>query len=176
MREIAVVLVAASSALVSGQTGARASSLPLASDMPVIEHAEIILGPDGTKDRAFLTIWNGTPEEKSITGLRIAGYGRIALVQAGRTQVDRYTSDIDDMVLTVPSNSEMYMKPNTLFFSIERVGELPGTVEIEVEIDNRYTIKSIAALKPTGLQHYKPPPRRSQRPVRLTARNASVLP
>ena len=51
MREIAVVLVAASSALVSGQTGARASSLPLASDMPVIEHAEIILGPDGTKDR-----------------------------------------------------------------------------------------------------------------------------
>ena len=84
MREIAVVLVAASSALVSGQTRARASSLPLASDMPVIEHAEIILGPRATKDRAFLTIWNGTSEEKSITRLRIAGYGRIALVQAGR--------------------------------------------------------------------------------------------
>lgn len=150
MREIAVVLVAAFSALVSGPTCALASSLPLASDVPVIEHAEIILGPDGTKDRAFLTIWNGTPEEKSITGLRITGYGRIALVQAGRTPADRYTSDIDDMVLTVPSNSEVYMNPSTVFFSIGRVAELPGTVEIEVEIDNRYTIKSIAGLKPSG--------------------------
>lgn len=63
MREIAVVLVAAFSSL-SGPTGARASSPPLASDVPVIEHAEIILGPRGTKDRAFLIIWNGTPEEK----------------------------------------------------------------------------------------------------------------
>lgn len=79
MREIARVLVAAFSSL-SGPTSARASSLPLASDVPVIEHAEIILGPRGTKDRAFLTIWNGTSEEKSITRLRIAGYGRIALV------------------------------------------------------------------------------------------------
>ena len=149
MREIAVVLVAAFSAL-SGPTGARASFPPLASDVPVIEHAEIILGPRGTKDRAFLIIWNGTSEEKSITCLRIAGYGRIALVQAGRTPADRYTSDIDDMVLTVPSNSEVYMKPNTVFFSIERVGELEGTVEIEVEIDNSYTIKSIVALKPSG--------------------------
>lgn len=54
------------------------------------------------------------------------------------------------MILTVPSNSEVYMKPNTVFVSIERVGELPGTVEIEVETDNSYTIKSIVALKPSG--------------------------
>lgn len=73
MREIAVVSVAAFSTLVSGPTYALASSLPLASDVPVTEHAEIILGPDGTNDRAFLTIWNGTPEEKLVTGLRITG-------------------------------------------------------------------------------------------------------
>lgn len=150
MRQIAVVLVAAFSALVSGPTDTRASSPPLSSDELVIEHAEIILGPGGNQDRAFLTIWNGTPEEKSITGLQITGYGRIVLVQGGMTPADRYTSDVDDMVLTVPSNSEVYMKPNTVFFSIERVGELSNTVEIEVEIDNRYTIKSIAALKPSG--------------------------
>lgn len=54
------------------------------------------------------------------------------------------------MVLTVPSNSEVYMNPNTVFFSIGRVAELPGMIEIEVEIENRYTIKSIAALKPSG--------------------------
>ncbi|WP_312415178.1 hypothetical protein [Shinella sp.] len=63
MREIVVVLVAAFSALF-GPTGARASFPPLASDVPVIEHAEIVLGPRGTKDRAFLIIWNGTSEEK----------------------------------------------------------------------------------------------------------------
>lgn len=50
------------------------------------------------------------------------------------------------MILTVPSNSEVYMKPNTVFVSIERVGELPGMVEI----DKSYTIKSIVALKPSG--------------------------
>ena len=53
MREIAVVLVAAFSALVSGPTCALASSLPLASDVPVIEHAEIILGPRGPRIGLF---------------------------------------------------------------------------------------------------------------------------
>lgn len=52
MREIVVVLVAAFSALF-GPTGARASFPPLASDVPVIEHAEIVLGPRGPRIGLF---------------------------------------------------------------------------------------------------------------------------
>ena len=145
MREIALVLVAASSALAPGQTIA-----PLTSKVPVIEHAEIILGADGSEDQAFLTIWNGMSEEKSISDVRINGYSQIKLVQAGRVPAERYTTDVDDMALAIPSNSEVYMNPNTVFFSIKRLAEPGGTVEVELEIDNRYTIKSIAAVKASG--------------------------
>ncbi|MEP1978679.1 copper chaperone PCu(A)C [Hyphomonas sp.] len=111
-----------------------------------VEHAELLI-PDDDAAEAYLTIWNGSQTQVSLTSVRSELFGRVTIVQtefsSGKTR-----ELPADRVLPIPGHAELSMRWNGVRLRLDQPASLPpdrtrssltlvfesGT-ELEVEAD-----------------------------------------
>lgn len=102
----------------------------------MVEHAELVLGPEGVSDSLYLTIYNGTGRDVAIADIAVAGYADATLVR--RTNGFRGSEEVtlSDAFLVIPRKAELDMGKDTLFISLKRNARLPRSVMMTITFDD----------------------------------------
>lgn len=110
----------------------------------VVEHAELVLSPEGIPDTAYLTIYNGTANPVSVTRVTASGYNSAAVVKRSQHLFGFEEVAVDDADLAIPAMSELEMSQDAVFVTMERDRELPESVTITVGFDDG-SLRSVPA-------------------------------
>lgn len=116
-------------------SGVNATHLPDYPDVTV-EHAELLPGPSGIPDTAYLTIYNGTGSPVSVTQVTARGYGSVAVVKRSLHLFGYEEVVAEDADLIIPAKSELEMGQDSVFITMDKDGETPDTVTITIGFDN----------------------------------------
>lgn len=112
-----------------------AAHLPDYPDVTV-EHAELVVSPGGVSDSAYLTIYNGTGSEVSITNVTADGFLRAEIVKRGTHMFGYEEVVAEDADLIISRKSELDMGRDAIFITMERNGELPDKVTMTIGFDD----------------------------------------
>ncbi|KQZ59759.1 hypothetical protein ASD54_23545 [Rhizobium sp. Root149] len=124
-------------------SGFNPSHLP---DYPnvVVEHAELVLSPEGIPDTAYLTIYNGTGSPVSVTQVTASGYNSAAFVKRSQHLFGYEEIAVNDADLAIPAMAELDMSQDAVFVTMQRDRELLGSVTITVGFDDG-SLRSVPA-------------------------------
>jgi hypothetical protein len=124
-------------------SGLNPSHLP---DYPnvVVEHAELVLSPDGISDTAYLTIYNGTGNPVSVTRVTASGYNSTAVVKRSQHLFGFEEVAADEGDLAIPAMSELEMSQDAVFVTMDRDQQMPESVKITVGFDDG-SLRSVPA-------------------------------
>jgi len=116
-------------------SGFNPSHLP---DYPnvVVEHAELVLSPEGIPDTAYLTIYNGTGNPVSVTRVAASGYKSAVVVKRSQHMFGLEEVTADEGDLAIPAMSELEMSQDAVFVTMERERELTESVTITIGFDD----------------------------------------
>jgi hypothetical protein len=101
-----------------------------------IEHAELALAPQGLRDTAYVTIYNGTLGDVAISDVKVGGYSTAILVSRAAGLTGFKETPLKDAFIVIPRKAELDMGRDTVFISLDRVSRLPRSVTMTIEFDD----------------------------------------
>ena len=119
----------------------------------MIEHAEIILAPSGTKMMAgYLAIWNGTQQQANLSSVQSNAFASVILY---RTEIVDGIAKIRpiDAGLPIPGHAELLMKPGGVHMMLAepRAGLKPGDrVDLLLKFQDGTTASPKAIVRSMG--------------------------
>lgn len=132
--------VAASAILFAGQSGvwADVTNEPhqINYDALTIEHAELVLAPDGVTDNAYVTVYNGTTDDMAIISVKVTGYSNATLVSPMAKSKGFEQVPLSDTYVVIPRKAELDMGPDSVFISLTRNSGPPKAATMTLKFDD----------------------------------------
>jgi len=132
--------VAATAFLFAGQSSvlANVTNEPhqIKYDSLTIEHAELVLAPNGVTDTAYITVYNGTGDEIAIVSIEVAGYSAATLESPMSDSKGFERVPLSDAYVVIPRNAELDMDQDTVFISLVRSSGPPKAATMTLKFDD----------------------------------------
>ncbi len=132
--------VAAGAFLFAGQSGVLAEVTnglhQINYDALTIEHAELALTPDGATDKAYVTVYNGTPDDMAIVSVKVTGYTTATLVSPMAKSKGFEQVPLSDTYVVIPRKAELDMGPDSVFISLVRNSGPPKAATMTLKFDD----------------------------------------
>jgi copper(I)-binding protein len=132
--------VVAAASLFAGQSGVFANVTNdlhrINYDALTIEHAELDLTPDGATDKAYVTVYNGSPADMAIVSVKVTGYSTATLMSPMVKSKGFEQVPLADTYVVIPRKAELDMGPDSVFISLVRSSGPPKAATMTLEFDD----------------------------------------